>query len=83
LLRTIFQESEILTFCVHPQDQNKGLGTLLVDHCLQEIEGPLFLEVSVENVKAYHLYEKKGFFTIGRRKGYYGGNIDAWIMRKE
>jgi len=44
----------------------------------------MFLEVRPSNAPALALYEKAGFATIGRRKGYYpaaNGREDALVMR--
>jgi ribosomal-protein-alanine N-acetyltransferase len=44
----------------------------------------MFLEVRPSNTPALALYQKAGFETIGRRKGYYpaaDGREDALVMR--
>ena len=42
------------------------------------------LEVRASNVPAISLYEKLGFYEVGRRKNYYRNpREDALIMRKE
>ena len=52
-----------------------GLGSLIVEHLLNSAKNQavsrIFLEVRESNVAARKLYEKSGFVTSGRRKGYY------------
>jgi len=42
----------------------------------------VFLEVSVDNIKAQRLYEKFEFKKIGERKDYYSPGKPAFIMCK-
>ncbi len=85
----VFDEMEILTICVIPELRQKGLGTKWLAHLFRYAATHgikrIFLEVSVQNNPALHLYEKNGFTTIGRRKNYYktyDGLVDAICMEK-
>lgn len=85
LYRQAFSDAEILTFCVLPDFQNKGLGALLLTEMLDILEKPwkCFLEVSKMNESAIALYKKHGFDVVHTRKNYYGENLDAYMMMKE
>ncbi|HET6762210.1 MAG TPA: GNAT family N-acetyltransferase, partial [Longimicrobiaceae bacterium] len=42
----------------------------------------LFLEVRETNLEAQHIYRRKGFAVIGRRRAYYSAPLeDALVMR--
>ncbi|MDR0784231.1 MAG: GNAT family N-acetyltransferase, partial [Propionibacteriaceae bacterium] len=57
----------------------------LVEHGLAWAEEAgateVFLEVSVQNLKAIRLYERVGFTRIDQRLDYYGPGDDALVMR--
>src|SRR5262249_40554826 len=86
LARIAADECEILTFAVLPQHQRQGIGRQLLEAALSQAASSqcrqMFLDVAEDNAQAVRLYEKAGFQTIGRRKGYYEG-IDALLMRKD
>lgn len=42
----------------------------------------LRLEVAVDNHPALAFYGKLGFEPVGRLRGYYSGNLDAFLMHK-
>lgn len=85
LYRQPFDDTEILTICVNPKLENKGNGSLLVQHMLQHLkkQGKCFLEVSPKNTYAVKLYEKFNFTTIHTRKDYYEIGLDAYVMMRE
>jgi [ribosomal protein S18]-alanine N-acetyltransferase len=67
-------ESDILTICVRPAYQRKGIGEKLTHRAMDEAQhtnGKLFLEVAADNIAAIRLYEKLGFRENGRRAKYY------------
>ena len=71
----ILDEAHITILAVHPQYQRQGLGqallysllTLATDCGLERAT----LEVGASNSAALSLYQKYGFKTAGRRRGYY------------
>ena len=84
---TVLDEAEILNIAVPPTARRNGLGGILLDAALREVErqGALsvFLEVRVSNVAARSLYGSRGFVEISRRKGYYRSPVeDALVLRR-
>jgi ribosomal-protein-alanine N-acetyltransferase len=88
LARAVQGEAEILTFAVHPDHRQQGIGETLLknlqDFCYFSQVEKLYLEVAVNNDSAIHLYKKTGFQKIGNRPNYYihqtGEKIDATVM---
>lgn len=83
-------ELEILTICVHPSKQQKGVGSALISflaaYARQNNIQKIFLEVSIKNLAAQGLYKKMGFQKIGVRKNYYktqNGWCDALVLEKK
>ena len=81
-------EGHLLNLCVHPHWQGRGLGSMLLDHCISQARSMncavMFLEVRPSNTGASQLYARKGFETIGRRPAYYRseeGKEDALVMK--
>ena len=81
----ILDEAHITILAVHPQYQRQGLGqallysllTLATDCGLERAT----LEVGASNSAAVSLYQKYGFITAGRRRGYYKNTgEDALIL---
>ena len=62
----------------------QGIATALIERLLEIADGPgeqYTLEVRTSNDAAIRLYEKFGFRSAGRRRGYYHDNReDALIM---
>lgn len=77
-------DGELLNLAVLPAFRGKGIAQALLEGLYLRMEGipELFLEVAESNFPAQRLYEKNGFSTVGRRKGFYGGE-DALLMKKE
>jgi len=80
------EELLINNVAVRPGSRGQGLGRRLLRHALREgrTSGCRFayLEVRPSNEPAIRLYEKHGFVTIMRRKGYYSDTKeDALVMR--
>src|SRR5262249_51251929 len=68
--------------------QGGGVGAALLDDLLAEAARrgitTVLLEVAVDNEPAQRLYERRGFRTIGVRRGYYQpSNTDALGMERE
>ena len=89
--RTITKEAEVLTIVTHPDHQNQGVGRALMNQamngCLATGVHAFFLEVSMVNDSALHLYQSLGFEIVGERPNYYRkkklGAHKAFILRKK
>lgn len=64
-------ELEILNLAVRPDSLRHGFAARLLKHALLGPERSAFLEVRESNQAARTLYERHGFQTAGRRRGYY------------
>lgn len=80
-------ESHLLNLCMRRDQQGRGLGRVLLQHCIDAVQGQgaemMFLEVRPSNQVAIALYESVGFNEIGLRKGYYPaalGHEDALVL---
>ena len=83
----IMNEGHITNVAVHSDFRRQGIGAGLISELLSLCEEQgidcFTLEVRETNEAAKALYEKFGFYEIGRRKGYYQDNKeDAIIMWK-
>lgn len=84
-------DSEILTFAVDPTRRGGGLGRMILEKHLENLERKgarlVFLEVADDNAAALKLYGRAGFTEIGRRENYYqradGGRRAAINLRLE
>ncbi|MCW5317546.1 ribosomal protein S18-alanine N-acetyltransferase [Nostoc sp. KVJ3] len=82
---SILDEAHITILAVHPQYHRQGLGaallySLIKTACDRKMERAT-LEVRASNLAAISLYQKFGFKTAGRRRGYYQDNgEDALIL---
>jgi ribosomal-protein-alanine N-acetyltransferase len=85
LARVAADEAEILTLAVDPAVRRGGIGAALLREAatLAATMGAraIFLEVSVTNIAARHLYVTAGFIQAGRRPRYYSDNSDALVLR--
>ncbi|WP_374646543.1 GNAT family N-acetyltransferase [Tabrizicola sp.] len=89
--RAVAGEAELLTLAVAPEARRRGLGQRLVGRFLYQARlrgaASAFLEVAADNAPARALYERAGFATAGRRRGYYAGPdgalVDALVLRRE
>ena len=86
LVRTVLDESEILTLATHPEHRRKGLAAALLDAFHAGRTGRVFLEVATNNQAAQALYAQAGYTPQGQRVGYYrtpdGQKINALILAK-
>lgn len=90
MLRSAADEAEIVTFCVAPAQQRRGVGRRLLDAAMglaaKAGARRLYLEVAADNCRAARLYEAAGFVECGRREGYYpredGRATDARILAR-
>ena len=84
----IVDEAHITTIAVKPEERRKHIADYLIikllEDCYNEYIKYITLEVRVSNIPAIKLYEKYGFKSLGKRKGYYqDNNEDALIMWTE
>jgi ribosomal-protein-alanine N-acetyltransferase len=77
----------MVTIDVDPEMRRHGVATAL----LREVEKRVLraggtairLEVAANNPSAIDFYKRHGFREIGRKAGYYNGQLDALSMKKE
>ena len=86
--QSVLDESDMMNVAVHPDFRRRGIAEALVSALVENLKEMgshcLTLEVRASNVPAITLYEKMGFYEIGRRKNYYRNpKEDALILRKE
>jgi ribosomal-protein-alanine N-acetyltransferase len=84
----ILEEAHITTIAVHPDFRGRHYGERLLLKLIEDAMSKgakwMTLEVRVSNKEAQGLYEKYGFQSLGRRKGYYQDNgEDALVMWTE
>jgi ribosomal-protein-alanine N-acetyltransferase len=80
-------EAHVATLGVTEALQGEGIGSLILDALLGEADkrSPVvLLEVRADNERAQHLYRRRGFVEIGRRRGYYQpSGADAVVMKRK
>lgn len=81
-------EAHLLNLCIHPEWQQRGYGSLLLEYAINHVASlgceSMFLEVRASNLRAASLYANRGFRIIGRRFSYYQAGEareDATVMR--
>lgn len=81
------QEADIVTICVDPVKQNRGIAQILLNTSFDLLKhyniSELFLEVAKNNVPAIKIYEKLEFAVVGVRKKYFNNTTDAYVMKKQ
>jgi [ribosomal protein S18]-alanine N-acetyltransferase len=74
----------LMNVAVDPTLRRQGIAEALMDRLFEQADEPgaqYTLEVRTSNQAAITLYEKRGFYPAGRRRGYYHDNReDAVIM---
>ncbi len=83
----VLDEGYITNIAVFPQFRKKGVGERLLERVCSYAKDTglsfVSLEVRMSNTPAISLYEKSGFKTEGKRRGFYRNpNEDAIIMTK-
>lgn len=88
MARVAAEDAEILAIGVLPPARRGGVGRLLVEAAVAKSRDlgatALFLEVAEDNQAAWTLYKACGFFSVGRRPGYYkrpDGRVAALVLR--
>jgi ribosomal-protein-alanine N-acetyltransferase len=84
---TSFDSSEILNIAVRRSTQNSGVGQMIFDDILRELEErnvrEIWLEVRASNSKAIAFYQKNNFEKQSERKNYYSNPTEnAFIFRR-
>lgn len=85
-LSTVLDEGNLDNLAVHPEARRQGVAAALLDALIAACDSRslafLTLEVRAGNSGAIALYEKKGFVSLGLRRGYYlSPPEDALIMK--
>ena len=74
----------VMNVAVDPRLVRQGIASALLEHLFAQADGPgeqYTLEVRPSNEPAIGLYERFGYHTAGKRRGYYHDNReDALIM---
>ena len=74
-------QNHVISFAVDEQYRGKGLGKLLMQHCLNTCNAPVTLNVRVGNKTALALYYSLGFATVKVAPNYYSNPTeDAYEM---
>ena len=83
----IKDEAEIIKIGIEQPYQRKNYGSYVISEMKRIGIKKIFLEVSVENVRAINFYLKNGFYKTGTRKEYYkqkdNTRVDAFIFSLE
>jgi [ribosomal protein S18]-alanine N-acetyltransferase len=89
VLSQVLDEGAIHNIAVPRAQQRRGLGRLLLESAIEQLEADgarlCVLEVRRSNKAARRLYEDNGFGLDGIRKNYYptqGGREDALLMSR-
>lgn len=89
LIRTVADQSEILTMAVAKGMRRQGLGRALImaaeNAAIARGADIMFLDVAEDNPGAQALYTGLDYHRCGRRTGYYkrrGGRVAAILMQK-
>ena len=80
----IADEAHITSIAVKQELRGTGAGTRLLFSliCLaRKLHARwVTLEVREDNLAAQKLYKRFGFVRVGKRKNYYEGKVDGWIL---
>ena len=90
LVRTLFEDAELLTLAVAPKSRKRGIGAALLraaeTAALRRGAERLLLEVDTDAQPALALYSTSGYSQVGQRRAYYidgfGRPHDAQILAK-
>ena len=73
----------IASICVHPAYRGKGIGTVLMNLCEEEMRMPrVKLTVRESNINAIGIYQRRGYQQVGVWKKYYKGGENGIVMEK-
>jgi ribosomal-protein-alanine N-acetyltransferase len=83
--RITAEEAEVLTLAVDPAARRQGIASALLRAAKAEMQAQgclrVFLEVAIGNQAARALYQREGYFEVGRRRRYYADQSDAIVLR--
>lgn len=84
IARLAGSDCELENIFVTPQNQHRGLGSLLLQSLAAAARSQsatrIFLEVRESNTAARALYEKSGFAITGRRPNYYTDPVEDAVL---
>jgi len=85
--RRAADELEVLNLAVAAQHRRAGIGSLLLEHALDDVRGPgasrAYLEVRASNHAAIAFYQRHGFTVAGQRARYYADPVkDALVLSR-
>lgn len=89
IFNSVAGAAELINIAVARSCQGQGLGSRLLDFCLEIVKDKaesIFLDVRVSNFPAISMYTNKGFVQVGERRDYYRtphGREDALVMAYE
>lgn len=88
LAQQVYESVHINTFCVAPAYRRQGIGSRLLHELetqtMEKGAEHITLEVRESNESALACYKQRGFFPVGKRKGFYHAPVeDALILRKD
>lgn len=79
--------AHLALLAVHPDEQHRGLGSLLLAWLEQPARvagiARIRLEARADNPVAIGFYRKQGYRESGRVAGYYRGTVDAVRLEKQ
>ena len=75
-------EREILNLAVAPEFRRKGVASDLLQRCLRDFRGSIFLEVRESNEAARKFYKLHKFQEVSRRFAYYELPPETAIVMK-
>jgi ribosomal-protein-alanine N-acetyltransferase len=79
--------ANIATIDIHPRYRRRGMASALIELAERElIEQDVkvcSLQVDIRNIAAIRLYHSLGYSKARRISGYYAGDGDAYLMRKQ
>ena len=86
--QSVLGESDMMNIAVSAEYRKQGIAAALVEELICRLRKngnyQLTLEVRASNEPAKRLYEKLGFYEVGRRPNYYHNpKEDALMLRKE
>ncbi len=83
-LQQSFEQGDVLTVGVDPDQRRKGVGSALLNALIEAFRQQggltLFLEVRASNTPARRLYEKFGFRQISVRRSYYQQPLEDGLV---